>query len=191
VHLDHLSSFDLLRYLQCEKDKTSVCGQEDDATMSMGVLYKETVGPVWCYLSFDCTLVVHLASTYIFPNMANDISHPDMSDSDRSDALKKSEVAQFEHALTSEDHNSFDAKATKRLLRKMDIRLIPFLALLYLLSFLDRYVSSSWNDPATATSGTPLGNLCTDADDCSALISATLVWLVWKATSTCAACSTM
>jgi hypothetical protein len=34
-------------------------------------------------------------------------------------------------------------KATKRLLRKMDIRLIPFLALLYLLSFLDRYVSSS------------------------------------------------
>ena len=76
--------------------------------------------------------------------MAHDISPPDMSDSDgRSDTLKESEVLQFEHAQTDEDHGSFDMKATKRLLRKMDIRLIPFLALLYLLSFLDRYVSSS------------------------------------------------
>ena len=76
--------------------------------------------------------------------MAHDISPPYMSDSDgRSDTLKKSEVLQFEHAQTDEDHVSFDMKATKRLLRKMDIRLIPFLALLYLLSFLDRYVSSS------------------------------------------------
>ncbi|KAG4435372.1 hypothetical protein IFR05_009158 [Cadophora sp. M221] len=32
----------------------------------------------------------------------------------------------------------FDAAATKRLLRKLDFRLLPFLALLYLLSFLDR-----------------------------------------------------
>ena len=80
--------------------------------------------------------------------MANDISPPDMSDSDRSDGLKKSEVAQFEHAQTHEDHVSFDTKATKRLLRKMDIRLIPFLALLYLLSFLDRYVFSLLNDRA-------------------------------------------
>lgn len=32
----------------------------------------------------------------------------------------------------------FDTKSTKRLLRKIDMRLIPFLALLYLLSFLDR-----------------------------------------------------
>jgi hypothetical protein len=32
----------------------------------------------------------------------------------------------------------FDEGATKRLLRKMDIKLLPFLALLYLLSFLDR-----------------------------------------------------
>jgi hypothetical protein len=31
--LDHLSSADSLRYLQCEKDKTSVCCQEDDAKM--------------------------------------------------------------------------------------------------------------------------------------------------------------
>jgi hypothetical protein len=76
--------------------------------------------------------------------MAHDISPPDMSDSDgRSDTLKKSEVVQFEHAQTDDDHVSFDMKATKRLLRKMDIRLIPFLALLYLLSFLDRYVSPS------------------------------------------------
>ncbi|GKU02214.1 major facilitator superfamily transporter [Fusarium langsethiae] len=32
----------------------------------------------------------------------------------------------------------FDEPATKRLLRKMDVKLLPFLALLYLLSFLDR-----------------------------------------------------
>jgi hypothetical protein len=75
--------------------------------------------------------------------MAINISPPDMSDSERSDGLKKSEIAQFEHAETREDHVSYDTKATKRLLRKMDIRLIPFLALLYLLSFLDRYVSVS------------------------------------------------
>jgi hypothetical protein len=87
-------------------------------------------------------LPLHHASTHIIPNMAHDISPPDMSDSERSDTLKKSEVVQFEHAQTDEDHVSFDTKATKRLLRKMDVRLIPFLALLYLLSFLDRYVSS-------------------------------------------------
>ena len=74
--------------------------------------------------------------------MANDISPSDLSDSERSDNLKKSEVAQLEHTQTHDDHVSFDTKATKRLLRKMDIRLIPFLALLYLLSFLDRYVLS-------------------------------------------------
>ena len=72
--------------------------------------------------------------------MAIDISPPDMSDSERSDGLKKTEIAQLEHAETHDDHVSYDTKATKRLLRKMDIRLIPFLALLYLLSFLDRYV---------------------------------------------------
>ena len=74
--------------------------------------------------------------------MANQISPPDLSDSERSDGMKKSTIAQLEHKETQEHHVSFDTKATKRLLRKMDIRLIPFLALLYLLSFLDRYVSS-------------------------------------------------
>ncbi|KAH8818678.1 major facilitator superfamily transporter [Flagelloscypha sp. PMI_526] len=34
--------------------------------------------------------------------------------------------------------STFDKKATRRLLRKIDFNLIPFLALLYLLSFLDR-----------------------------------------------------
>jgi hypothetical protein len=55
VHLDHLLSLDLLRYLQRKKDKTSVHGQEDDATMSIGLLYREAFGPVWCYLSFNHT----------------------------------------------------------------------------------------------------------------------------------------
>ena len=70
--------------------------------------------------------------------MVNTITAPDLSDSERSDGLEKSTVAQVEHAQKQDDHVSFDGKATKRLLRKMDIRLIPFLALLYLLSFLDR-----------------------------------------------------
>ncbi|PNS19670.1 hypothetical protein CAC42_7514 [Sphaceloma murrayae] len=39
---------------------------------------------------------------------------------------------------TSDDDLGFDDKATKRMIRKMDVRLLPFLALLYLLSFLDR-----------------------------------------------------
>lgn len=85
--------------------------------------------------------------------MANDISPSDLSDSERSDGMKKSTVAQLEHAQTQDDHVSFDTKATRRLLRKMDIRLIPFLALLYLLSFLDRYVSSWQIIPVKATLG--------------------------------------
>ena len=108
----------------------------------MRVLYK---GPdlTSAHRLSDFHCISHLASTHTIPKMAHDISPSDMSDSDRSDALKKSEVVQFEHAQTDEDLVSFDMKATKRLLRKMDIRLIPFLALLYLLSFLDRYVLSS------------------------------------------------
>ena len=36
------------------------------------------------------------------------------------------------------EHTRFDLQSTKRLLRKCDKALLPFLALLYLLSFLDR-----------------------------------------------------
>ncbi|KAK5561055.1 hypothetical protein LTR46_001365 [Exophiala xenobiotica] len=39
---------------------------------------------------------------------------------------------------SSQEAVGFDKKATKRLTRKMDWALLPFLALLYLLSFLDR-----------------------------------------------------
>lgn len=38
----------------------------------------------------------------------------------------------------SQQEHLFDDKATSRLVRKIDLRLLPFLALLYLLSFLDR-----------------------------------------------------
>ena len=105
--------------------------------------------------------------------MAIDISTSDLSDSNLSDTPKKSEVALFEHAQTDEDHASFDTKATKRLLRKMDIRLIPFLALLYLLSFLDRYVLSS-TQPRRLEGQL----LCTYAYDRSEPTSATPAWLV-------------
>lgn len=39
---------------------------------------------------------------------------------------------------TMDGAEEFDTKSTKRLLRKIDFALIPFLSLLYLLSFLDR-----------------------------------------------------
>ncbi|KAK2671202.1 Major facilitator superfamily [Fusarium oxysporum f. sp. vasinfectum] len=51
------------------------------------------------------------------------------------------EKVDYEKAVSFHEDASqevFDEPATKRLLRKMDIKLLPFLALLYLLSFLDR-----------------------------------------------------
>lgn len=39
---------------------------------------------------------------------------------------------------SGDEQPMFDEKATKRIIRKMDWNLLPFLALLYLLSFLDR-----------------------------------------------------
>ncbi|KAH6908798.1 major facilitator superfamily domain-containing protein [Coprinopsis sp. MPI-PUGE-AT-0042] len=47
------------------------------------------------------------------------------------------EKAQVDVSIEEAGH-TFDQNATKRLLRKMDWNLVPFLALLYLLSFLDR-----------------------------------------------------
>jgi hypothetical protein len=52
---------------------------------------------------------------------------------------EKTDAGVYEQpASHNSDTTSFDEKATKRLLRKIDWHLIPFLALLYLLSFLDR-----------------------------------------------------
>jgi hypothetical protein len=110
--------------------------------------------------------------------MANDISPSDLSDSERSDGMKKSTIAQLEHTQTHDDHVSFDTKATKRLLRKMDIRLIPFLALLYLLSFLDRYVSSPLTVSVIAAVEALLDHA--NANSCLAPILATPAWLVLR-----------
>lgn len=44
----------------------------------------------------------------------------------------------LESASSSTHNLGFDEKATKKLIRKIDLVLLPFLALLYLLSFLDR-----------------------------------------------------
>jgi len=53
---------------------------------------------------------------------------------------EKGTVELYETVSTSSDsqEHHFDDKATSRLIRKIDLRLLPFLALLYLLSFLDR-----------------------------------------------------
>lgn len=47
-------------------------------------------------------------------------------------------VELVESDSTSPREYGFDEKATKKLIRKIDWILLPFLALLYLLSFLDR-----------------------------------------------------
>jgi hypothetical protein len=58
---------------------------------------------------------------------------PDGSTSERSNIEGKMVDTKLERTGDSEPElATFDLKATKRLLRKMDIRLVPFLALLYL-----------------------------------------------------------
>lgn len=52
-------------------------------------------------------------------------------------SLEKDAIETVESLSTSSDMG-FDETATKRLVRKIDVVLLPFLALLYLLSFLDR-----------------------------------------------------
>lgn len=52
---------------------------------------------------------------------------------------EKSNVEMIESVSSSSSASlGYDEKATKRLVRKVDVVLLPFLALLYLLSFLDR-----------------------------------------------------
>lgn len=70
--------------------------------------------------------------------MAADPVTSDQSVSSNSIIQEKGSEDRIENVEESRRDVGFDVKATKRLLRKMDVRLIPFLALLYLLSFLDR-----------------------------------------------------
>lgn len=49
-----------------------------------------------------------------------------------------SDMSPFKDSSSEENAVEWDDAATKKLIRKIDWRLIPFLALLYLLSFLDR-----------------------------------------------------
>ena len=51
---------------------------------------------------------------------------------------KEAKIESLESASSSSQDLGYDAKATSRLIRKIDWTLLPFLALLYLLSFLDR-----------------------------------------------------
>src|SRR3954447_26746294 len=51
---------------------------------------------------------------------------------------KEHNVEMVESGSTSSQELGYDAKATAKLVRKIDWVLLPFLALLYLLSFLDR-----------------------------------------------------
>jgi hypothetical protein len=53
-----------------------------------------------------------------------------MEDSKATAVIKQN--SHVSDSLESSEGSSFDAKATKRLLRKLDIRLVPILATLYL-----------------------------------------------------------
>ncbi|KAG9080073.1 hypothetical protein FRC06_007104, partial [Ceratobasidium sp. 370] len=61
-----------------------------------------------------------------------------MDDKLRDSAEHKQVVVDASPSLESNIGGQFDAPRTQRLLRKMDWNIVPFLALLYLLSFLDR-----------------------------------------------------
>ncbi|TVY16389.1 putative transporter protein [Lachnellula arida] len=65
----------------------------------------------------------------------------DVADADASEkgiALVHSTTSEAVSGVPNVSSIPFDEAATKRLLRKLDLRLIPFLALIYLLCFLDR-----------------------------------------------------
>jgi hypothetical protein len=64
---------------------------------------------------------------------------PPAVDHEDAEAQKEEKVA-FEQALNSAEQRNVDFSGVdeKKTLRKMDIRLIPALAVLYLLAFLDR-----------------------------------------------------
>ncbi len=51
---------------------------------------------------------------------------------------KDDPVMMLESASSSDNNLGFDEKMTAKLVRKIDYYLVPFLALLYLLSYLDR-----------------------------------------------------
>ncbi len=63
--------------------------------------------------------------------------HEVLADVDNSHS-KEANIESLESASSSSQDLGFDSKATSRLIRKIDWTLLPFLALLYLLSFLDR-----------------------------------------------------
>jgi hypothetical protein len=50
----------------------------------------------------------------------------------KEEVLGMTETQQREEIDSMDDNSTFDKRATARLLRKVDLRLIPFLALLYL-----------------------------------------------------------
>lgn len=64
--------------------------------------------------------------------MAPDAVTSDQSVSSNSILQEKASEERIENVDEQPRHVGYDPKATKRLLRKMDVRLIPFLALLYL-----------------------------------------------------------
>lgn len=61
-----------------------------------------------------------------------DVRHTEESVSSRTNHTDGDDVN------SAQQEPAFDPKETKRILRKIDVRLIPVLALLYLLAFLDR-----------------------------------------------------
>lgn len=75
--------------------------------------------------------------------MAASIQQEEVKRSNTSMYMKYAEqqvekTTQSQDSISLETASEWDERATKKLIRKIDWKLIPFLALLYLLSFLDR-----------------------------------------------------
>lgn len=71
---------------------------------------------------------------------SSEVSAPDMPTTESDSVTNEKVVSNSKQPVEDIQVESagWDEGATKRLIRKIDLRLIPFLALLYLLSFLDR-----------------------------------------------------
>lgn len=69
---------------------------------------------------------------------STEVSAPDMPTTESDSVTNEKPVTKETAGDVQIESAGWDESATKRLIRKIDITLIPFLALLYLLSFLDR-----------------------------------------------------
>lgn len=85
-----------------------------------------------------CKLLVHSFATMAYENVSLDLKETKMSESRdiEKEAKVQNSPVSLEHSLSG---GNFDHAAERRLLRKLDARILPVLWILYLVNFIDRY----------------------------------------------------